>query len=480
MGRGGQPYALTLRDISPDVDPVGRTYRVRMRLTAPDGEAALGRTVTVRLTTADAAPVAALPLAAVLNDGTGPRSGVFGGDRVERVPVEVVAVDGQVAEVRGAWRKATSSSALGPTRSTPPARCVWWKPRHAGKLTPMRNLNLSLWSVTNPAVTLFAILVALVAGALAYINLGRAEDPTFTIKTMVVQAVWPGATAEEMQNLVAEPIEKRMQELPELDYVRTFSRPGVTVLQVQLKDSERAGVQDVWYQIRKKVADLRPTLPQGLIGPFFNDEYGDVFSAIYMVTGEGLGRAELKAYAERLRTRLLAVEDAAKVALIGDVEERVYVEISHRQLATLGISPQVIFDAIGKQNAMTAAGAFQTDADAVQVRVSGDLGSLAALRDLPIAAGASVLRLGDIATITRGYEDPPAYLAFFNGQETVGVGVAMADGANVVHLGEVLAAEVEAFRADLPLGVEVTQASDQADIVDMRSRSSSTPSSRRW
>ena len=329
----------------------------------------------------------------------------------------------------------------------------------------MRNLNLSLWSVTNPAVTLFAIIVALLAGALAYVNLGRAEDPTFIIKTMVVQAVWPGATAEEMQNLVAEPIEKRIQELPELDYVQTFSRPGVTVLQIQLKDSVR-GAKDVWYQVRKKVADLRPSLPQGLIGPFFDDEYGDVFSAIYMLTGEGLGRAELKAYAERLRTRLLTVEDAAKVALIGDVEERVYVEISHRRMATLGISPQSIFDAIGRQNAMTAAGALQSVADEVQVRVSGDISSLAALRDLPVQAGASVLRLGDIATITRGYEDPPAYIAFFNGQETVGVGVSMAEGANVVDLGEALTAEVEAFRADLPVGVTVSQSSDQAEIVE--------------
>jgi multidrug efflux pump subunit AcrB len=329
----------------------------------------------------------------------------------------------------------------------------------------MRNLNLSRWSVTNPAVTLFAIIVAMLAGALAFVNLGRAEDPTFTIKTMVVQAVWPGATAEEIQNLVAEPIEKRIQELPELEYIRTFSRPGAVVLQVQLKDSVREAAP-VWYQIRKKVGDLRPSLPQGLIGPFFNDEFGDVFSAIYMVTGEGLGRAELKVYAERLRTRLLAVEDAAKVALIGDVEERIFVEISHHRLATLGLSPQVIFDAIGRQNAMIPAGAFQTDADEVQVRVTGDLASLALLRDLPIAAGDTVLQLGDFATIRRGYEDPAAYLAFFNGSPAVGVGVAMADGANVVHLGELLAAEVEAFRADLPLGVEVTQSSDQADIVE--------------
>jgi multidrug efflux pump subunit AcrB len=328
----------------------------------------------------------------------------------------------------------------------------------------MRNLNLSLLSVTNPAVTLFAILVALAAGALAYFNLGRAEDPTFTIKTMVVTAVWPGATAEEVQNLVAEPIEKRIQELPELDYVRTFSRPGAAVVQVQLKDSVREA-QPVWYQIRKKVGDLSPSLPQGVIGPFFNDEYGEVFSAIYMVTGEGLGRAELKAYAEQLRTRLLAVEDAAKVALIGDVEERVWVEISHRRLATLGISPQTIFDAIGRQNGMTPAGAIQTEADEVQVRVSGGLGSLAALRDLPIPAGGSTLRLGDIAEIRRGYEEPASYLAFLEGRPAVGVGVAMAEGANVVELGKRLGAEVDAFRADLPLGVEVTQTADQADIV---------------
>jgi multidrug efflux pump len=329
----------------------------------------------------------------------------------------------------------------------------------------MRTLNLSRLAVTNPAVTLFAIIVALAAGALAYVNLGRAEDPTFTIKTMVVTAVWPGATAEEMQDLVAEPIEKRIQELPELDYVRTYSRAGATVLQVQLKDSVRKEAKDVWYQIRKKVGDLRPSLPQGLIGPFFNDEYGDVFSAIYMVTGEDLSRADLKAYAERLRTRLLTVDDAAKVALIGEVDERVYVEISHRRLATLGIAPQAIFDAIGQQNAMTAAGAIQTAADDVQVRVSGDLTSLATLRDLPIQAGQSVIRLGDIAEVKRGYEDPADYLAFFDGQPTVGVGVAMAEGANVVDLGRRLQAEVDTFRADLPLGVTVTQASDQADIV---------------
>lgn len=330
----------------------------------------------------------------------------------------------------------------------------------------MRGLNLSLWSVRNPAVTLFLILVAVAAGALAYLNLGRAEDPTFTIKTMVVQAVWPGATADEMQRLVAEPIEKRIQELPELDYVRTYSRPGATVIQVQLQDWARGEVvREAWYQIRKKVGDLRPQLPQGLIGPFFDDEYGDVFSAIYLLTGEGVSRADLKDYAEALRTRLLNVGDAAKVALIGQVDEKIFVEISHRRLATLGLSPQTVFDAITRQNAMAASGSFSTGADSVQVRVTGGLNSIEALREVTIAVEGRTIRLGDIAEVLRGYEDPPDYLAFLNGQPTVGVGVSMAAGANVVHLGEELAKEVTLFRADLPLGVEITQVSDQADVV---------------
>jgi multidrug efflux pump len=331
----------------------------------------------------------------------------------------------------------------------------------------MRAFNLSLWSVRNQAVTLFLIVISVVAGTLAYVNLGRAEDPSFTIKTMIVQANWPGATSAEIQSLVAEPIEKRIQELAEVDYVRTFSRPGATVIQVQLVDSVSAEqASDAWYQIRKKVGDLRPTLPTGLVGPFFDDEYGDVFSSIYLLTGEGLDRADLKVYAERLRTRLLGIEDAAKVSLIGDVEQRIFIEISNSRLATLGLSPQTIFDAIGQQNVMSAAGSIATSADEVQVRVSGDLGSAEALRDVPIAVGDTVLRLGDIAEVRRGFEDPPSYLAFLNGEQTVGVGVSIAEGANVLQLGETLKAEIAAFRADLPTGVDVTQVSDQAGVVD--------------
>ncbi len=329
----------------------------------------------------------------------------------------------------------------------------------------MRRLNLSLWAVTNQAVTLFAIIIAVAAGAMAYVTLGRAEDPTFTIKTMIVQAAWPGATAEEMQNLVADPIETRIQDLAELDHVRTFARPGAVVMQVQLRDDVR-NTADVWYDIRKKVNDLRPNLPNGVIGPFFDDEYGDVFSAIYLLTGEGVERAMLEDHARDLRDLLLRAPDASKVSLIGTVEERIFVEISHRRLATLGIDPQAIFDAIAAQNAMTAAGTFQTHADAVQVRVSGDLNSLDALREVPVAAGGGVVRLGDIAEVRRGYEDPADYLAFLGNDPAVGVGVVMAEGANVVRLGEELAELVEEYRADLPVGIDISQVADQAHVVE--------------
>ena len=264
------------------------------------------------------------------------------------------------------------------------------------------SFNLSAWAVGHPAVILFLIIVTAIAGGIAYLNLGRAEDPTFTIKTMVVQVVWPGAKADEMQRLVAEPLEKRLQELPQLDYVRTFSRPNVTVLSVQLRDRLRGrDVADTWYQVRKKLTDSRNELPQGVIGPTFDDEYGDVYSAVYMLTGDGASRADLKRYGEAMRLALLRVPSVAKVALIGDIPQRIFVEISHRKLATLGISPQVIFDAIARQNSVVASGSIDTAADRVEVRVTGAFDGVAAIRAVPIDAGGRVFQLGDIAEVVR-------------------------------------------------------------------------------
>lgn len=331
----------------------------------------------------------------------------------------------------------------------------------------MRRFNLSLWAVRNRSVVLFAIIASVIAGTYAYLNLGRAEDPSFVIKTMVIQAAWPGATADEMQRFVAEPIEKRLQELETLDFVRTYSQPGASVLQVQLKDSTREpAASDTWYDIRKKVGDMAGTLPQGVIGPFFNDEYGDVFSAVYMLTGDEASRADLKRQAEALRSRLLDIDDVSKVALFGDLEERLYVEISHRRLATLGVAPQAIFDAVAAQNAMTPAGRFETAADTIRLHVSGGFSGEAALAEVPISANGRIFRLGDIADIKRGYEDPAAYLIEHEGLPAVGVGVAMAENGNVLALGETLQAALADFRADLPLGIDVDQIADQPEVVE--------------
>ena len=327
-------------------------------------------------------------------------------------------------------------------------------------------LNLSEWSVKHPAIVLFLIIASSVAGTLAYFQLGRAEDPTFTIKTMVVQVFWPGGTAHDIQRLVAEPLEKRLQELPQLDYVRTYSRPGAAVLQVQLKDAVRGReATDTWYQVRKKLNDSRGELPQGVVGPVFNDEYGDVFSAVYMLTGDGASRADLKRYAEQVRTALLRVADVTKVALIGDMPERVFVELSHRRLATLGISAQTIFDAVGRQNAVTAAGAIETGADRIEVRVTGAFAGLDAIRTVPIEAGGRTFRLGDIATIRRGYEDPPSFLVTHNGKAAVGVAVVMAERANVLSLGENLKTTLSELRQVIPTGVQIDQISDQPRVV---------------
>ena len=329
-----------------------------------------------------------------------------------------------------------------------------------------QSFNPSAWAVGHPAVILFLIIATTIAGGIAYLNLGRAEDPTFTIKAMVVQVVWPGAKADEMQRLVAEPLEKRLQELPQLDYVRTFSRPNVTVLTVQLKDHLRGrDVADTWYQVRKKLSDSRSELPQGVIGPTFDDEYGDVYSAVYMLTGEGASRADLKRYGEAMRLALLRVPSVAKVALIGDIPQRIFVEISHRKLATLGVSPQVIFDAVTRQNAVVASGSIDTAADRVEVRVTGAFDGVAAIRAVPIDAGGRVFQLGDIAEVVRGYEDPPTYIVEHEGKSALGVAVAIAENANVLDLGRNLEAAVAAFRETLPTGIFIDQVSNQPNVV---------------
>src|SRR4051812_18613691 len=331
----------------------------------------------------------------------------------------------------------------------------------------MQRFNLSEWAITHRALVLFMIILIGAAGVFSYLNLGRAEDPSFTIKVMIVQVAWPGATATEMQAQVADKVEKKLQELSYLDRVESYSQPGVSFIRVILSDrTPPPKVKDLWYQVRKKVADIRGSLPSGIIGPNFNDEYGDVYSALYMLSADGLTLAELKARAEDIRQHLLRVPDVNKVDIIGERPERIFIEFSHAKLATLGLTPQQIFESVTKQNAVVAGGSIDTSSDRINLRVTGAFSGVAAISAVPVQADGRVFRLGDIASVKRGFEDPPNFLVRTGGKPALGLGVSMQDGANIVTLGENLKGAMRAITFELPVGIEVTQIADQPQIVD--------------
>jgi len=331
----------------------------------------------------------------------------------------------------------------------------------------VKGFNLSQWAITHRALVLFMIIVLGAGGIYSYFNLGRAEDPSFTIKVMIVNVAWPGATAAEMQTQVADKIEKKLQELPYLDRIESYSQPGVSFIQVFLTDRTPPGkVKDLWYQVRKKVGDIRGELPAGVIGPGFNDEYGDVYSALYMITADGLSLARLKARAEDIRQRLLRVPDVNKVDIIGERPQKIFIEFSHGKLATLGISPQQIFDSVARQNAIVSGGAVDTSADRINLRVTGAFSGADAIAAVPVEAGGRTFRLGDIAQVKRGYEDPPTFIVREGSKPAIGLGLSMQDGANIVTLGENLKKAMDAVVAELPVGIEVTQIADQPRIVE--------------
>jgi multidrug efflux pump subunit AcrB len=331
----------------------------------------------------------------------------------------------------------------------------------------MTRFNLSEWAITHRALVLFMILVLGGAGAFSYFNLGRAEDPSFTIKTMVVNVAWPGATATEMQTQVADVIEKKLQALPYLDRVETYSQPGVSFVQIFLIDrTPPAMVKELWYQVRKRVGDVKGDLPAGVVGPNFNDEYGDVYSAIYMLSADGLGLAELKTRAEDIRQRLLRVPNVNKVDMIGEQPQKIFIELNHAKLATLGVTPQQIFESVAKQNAVTSGGSVDTAADRINLRVTGAFSGTEAIAAVPVQGSGGSFRLGDIARVTRGYQDPASFVVREDGKPALGLGVSMQDGSNIIKLGENLKAAMEGIVAELPVGIEVTQIADQATIVE--------------
>ena len=278
------------------------------------------------------------------------------------------------------------------------------------------------------------------AGLFSYRSLGRAEDPSFTIKVVIVTAMWPGATAAEMQTQVADPIEKKLQELPYFDKVTTY-KPSFTAMQVAFKDNTPArDVPQLFYQLRKKISDIKDDLPAGLIGPSVDDEYGDVDSILYMLTSAGADYAQMKKVAEAFRQRLLKVKNVTKVNLYGTQDEKIYVEFSHAKLATLGITTDQLFQSLARQNAVVPAGVLETTAQRVPLRVTGALDGVKAVAETPVEANGRVFRMGDIATITHGFADPPDFLVRQKGKSAIGIGIVMAKGANILELGPAVAA----------------------------------------
>ena len=330
-----------------------------------------------------------------------------------------------------------------------------------------KGFNLSLWALKHPALTRYLLVVLLVLGFNAYFQLGQDEDPPFTFRAMVVRTYWPGATAQQVAEQVTDKLERTLQEVPYADKIRSYSKPGESQIIFQLKDTSRAWeVSDVWYTVRKKIGDMRNTLPVGVQGPFFNDEFGDVFGVMYALRAEGFNAAESKAFADSVRQQLLRVRDVAKVELFGVQEEKIFVEVSHRRLSQLGLDLNAVLAQLSQQNAVEGAGTLNTELEVVQIRVDGQFRAVDDLRLMPIrAASGQQLRLGDIATLRRGTIDPPSVQVHHQGEPVIVLGVSMAKGGDIIALGQALAEASKHIEATLPAGVRLEQIQDQPRAV---------------
>ncbi|UOK73584.1 efflux RND transporter permease subunit [Ancylobacter polymorphus] len=326
--------------------------------------------------------------------------------------------------------------------------------------------NLSEWAVRERSLVIFFMLAVVVAGLFAYTRLGRAEDPSFIIKTMVVQAAWPGAGIEDMLQQVTERLERTLQETPHLDFIRSYTRPGITTIFVNLKGSTTADeVPDVWYHVRKSIGDMAHTLPRGVVGPGFNDEFGDTFGLIYGFTADGFTHRELRDYVEAARSKLLLVPDVAKVELLGEQDEQIFVEFSVRELAALGINRSALVAALRAQNVVQPAGTIQTGDEKLVIDVTGAFGSEQDIANINFAVDGRMLRLADIATVRRGYADPPRPLFRTNGEPAIGLAIAMREGGDILRLGRNVDAAMAKITAELPLGIEPHLVADQAVTV---------------
>ncbi len=329
-----------------------------------------------------------------------------------------------------------------------------------------KGFNLSDWALNHRSLVWYFMLVFLVAGLVSYLDLGRAEDPEFTVKTMVVQANWPGASIDETINQVTDRIEKKLEELDTLDYTRSVTTAGKSVVFVFLKDTVRKEqVTKAWSEVRHMLDDIKPNLPDGVYGPYYNDKFGDVFGNIFAFTADGLSMRQLRDYAEDVRTKILTIPNAGKVELIGAQDEAIYLEFSTRQVAALGLDQQAILKALQDQNAITPSGVVQAGPERISVRVSGQFNSEADLRAVNLRVNDRFFRLSDVATITRGYVDPPSSIFRVNGHDAIGLGIGMKPNGNLLEFGEKLDAMMQQVKAELPIGINVSKVADQPEVV---------------
>jgi multidrug efflux pump len=326
--------------------------------------------------------------------------------------------------------------------------------------------NLSRWALEHIPLTRYLIFALLIGGILSYGRLGQDEDPPFTFRAMVVRAIWPGATSLQMANQVTDKLERKLQETPYIDKIRSYSKPGETLIIVQLRESTPPkDVQNAWYQVRKKIGDIRATLPPGVVGPFFNDEFGDTYGSIFALSGDGFNYAEVKEYADFVRQQFLQVPSVSKVEQFGAQDEKIFIEFSHKKFAQLGIPFDAIVGQLNAQNSVESTGVLVTPTDNLQVRVTGAMMAPKDLENLELRANNTTFRLGDFATVKREYKDPPQDKMRFNGKEVIGLGISMEKGGDIIELGRNLDKLTDDIRAKLPVGIELQRVSDQPKAV---------------
>jgi hypothetical protein len=409
---------------------VTRTFEVKVGLTDPPEAMRLGVTVTGRMQL-DTSPTIEIPASAMTEFDRRPAVWV--------VDPSALTVDAKYRRVapesreRGGFQWIGIRRDRGDRRGSGAPSGPEGPPAGVGSVM---QFNLSEWALKHRSFVVYLMLVVTIAGLMSYVRLGRNEDPAFTFRTMIVQAAWPGATLNETLDQVTERIERTLKETPHLDYLRSFTRAGVTTIFVNLKGSTPAReVPDVWYHVRKSVGDMRHTLPSGVVGPGFNDEFGDTFGIIYGFTADGFTHRELRDYVEKARTRLLQVPDVSKIEILGAQDEQVVIEFSTEKLAGLGIDRSALIAALQAQNAVSPAGVLQTGDERISLRVSGAFESELDILAINIASNGRLLRLGDIADVRRIFADPPQLMFRVNGKPAIGLAVAMREGGDILALG---------------------------------------------